>query len=188
VAGESIRAVTARLARAPSTISREIARNGGASCYRAAQADQADQAAWQRAHRPKQCKLAQSPTLARLVTYKLQCQWSPEQIAGWLKHTYSTDKSLQVSHEAIYRSLFVQARGALKKELLEHLRRTRGMRRSRHYTQKTELHGKILTRCRSANARPTSKMGRYLGIERVIWCSVAVAARSLRLWNVRRAM
>jgi IS30 family transposase len=140
VAGDSVRAVAARLARAPSTISREIARNGGASCYRAAQADSA---AWQRAHRPKQCKLAQSATLARLVTHKLQCQWSPEQIAGWLKHTYPGDESLQVSHEAIYRSLFIQARGALKKELLEHLRRTRGMRRSRHHTQKTEVHGKI---------------------------------------------
>jgi IS30 family transposase len=140
VAGESIRVIAARLARAPSTISREIARNGEVSCYRAAQADQA---AWQRAHRPKQCKLAQSPTLARLVTHKLQSLWSPEQIAGWLKHTYPTDESLQVSHEAIYRSLFIQARGALKKELLEHLRRTRGMRRSRHHTQKTDLHGKI---------------------------------------------
>ena len=140
VAGESMRTVAARLARAPSTISREIARNGGAACYRAAQADQA---AWLRAHRPKQCKLAQSANLARLVTHKLQIQWSPEQIAGWLKHTYPGEESLQVSHEAIYRSLFIQARGALKKELLEHLRRTRGMRRSRHHTQKTDVHGKI---------------------------------------------
>jgi IS30 family transposase len=140
VAGESIRVVAARLARPPSTISREIARNGGASRYRAAQADEA---AWQRAHRPKQCKLAQSAKLARLVTHKLQSQWSPEQIAGWLKHTYPGDESLQVSHEAIYPSLFIQARGALKKELLEHLRRTRGMRRSRHHTQKTDVHGKI---------------------------------------------
>ena len=113
VAGEPIRVVAARLARALSTLSREIARNGGASCYRAAQADQA---AWQRAHRPKQCKLAQSATLARLVTHKLQSQWSPEQIAGWLKHTYPGDESLRVSHEAICRSLFIQARGALKKD------------------------------------------------------------------------
>jgi len=140
VAGESIRSVAARLARSPSTISREIHRNGGAACYRAAQADQA---AWDRAHRPKTCKLAQNPTLARLVTAKLQSQWSPEQIAGWLQHTYPGDESLHVSHEAIYRSLFIQARGALKKELLEHLRRTRGMRRSRHHTQKTAIHGQI---------------------------------------------
>ena len=101
VAGESVRAIAAKLARAPSTVSREIARNGGVACYRAAQAEQA---AWQRAHRPKQCKLAQSPTLARLVTHKLQSQWSPEQIAGWLKHTYPADESLQVSHEAIVSS------------------------------------------------------------------------------------
>jgi IS30 family transposase len=140
VTGESIRSVATRLARSPSTVSREIRRNGGASCYRAAQADQA---AWKRAHRPKTCKLAQSPPLARLVTAKLQSQWSPEQIAGWLKHTYPGDESLHVSHEAIYRSLFIQARGALKKELLEHLRRTRGMRRSRHHTQKTATHGQI---------------------------------------------
>ena len=69
--------------------------------------------------------------------------WSPEQIAGWLKHTYPNDPNLHVSHETIYRSLFIQARGALKKELLEHLRRTRGMRRSRSYTQKTAIHGQI---------------------------------------------
>ena len=140
VAGESIRLVATRLGRSPSTVSREIQRNGGATCYRAALADQA---AWDRAHRPKTCKLAQNPTLVRLVTAKLQSQWSPEQIAGWLKHTYPGDESLHVSHEAIYRSLFIQARGALKKELLEHLRRTRGMRRSRHHTQKTATHGQI---------------------------------------------
>ena len=74
---------------------------------------------------------------------KLQCQWSPEQIAGWLKRTYQGDENYQVSHETIYRSLFIQARGALKKELLQHLRRTRGMRRSRHHTQKTDNHGRI---------------------------------------------
>ena len=71
-------------------------------------------------------------------------QWSPEQIAGWLKHTYPCDESYHVSHETIYRSLFIQARGALKKELLQHLRRTRGMRRSRHHTQKTDDHGRIV--------------------------------------------
>jgi IS30 family transposase len=141
VAGQSIRTIAARLARAPSTISREIGRNGGAACYRATQADQA---AWDRAQRPKQCKLVANPALARIVTVKLQSQWSPEQIAGWLKHTYPCDENLHVSHEAIYRSLFIQARGALKKELLEHLRRTRGMRRSRHHTQKTDTHGRIV--------------------------------------------
>jgi IS30 family transposase len=141
VAGQSIRSVATLLGRAPSTISREINRNGGADCYRAAQADKA---AWDRALRPKTCKLVANRKLANLVAGKLQCQWSPQQIAGWLKHAYADDENSQVSHETIYRSLFIQARGALKKELLQHLRRTRAMRRSRHHTQKTENHGKIV--------------------------------------------
>ncbi len=90
------------------------------------------------------CKLAENRALARIVSDKLRMLWSPEQIAGWLKHTYPRDESHHVSHETIYRSLFIQARGALKKELLQHLRRTRGMRRSRHYTQKTDTHGQIV--------------------------------------------
>src|SRR5262245_46553225 len=94
--------------------------------------------------RPKRCKLAANRALARMVAGKLRRLWSPEQIAGWLKHTYPGDERRYVSHETIYRSLFIQARGALKKELLEHLRRTRGMRRSRQYTQKTAIHGKIV--------------------------------------------
>jgi len=140
VAGYSIRSIATRLGRAPSTISREIRRNGGQECYRAIQADQA---AWDRAHRAKTCKLAENRTLAHIVAGKLQLQWSPEQIAGWLKRTYPDDENYQVSHETIYRSLFIQARGALKKELLQHLRRTRAMRRSRHHTQKTDDHGRI---------------------------------------------
>jgi len=140
-AGHSIRSVAKRLGRAPSTLSREIMRNGGQECYRASKADQA---AWDRAHRPKSCKLVQNRALAHLVADKLQCQWSPEQIAGWLKRTYPGDENYQVSHETIYRSLFIQARGALKKELLQHLRRTRAMRRSRHHTQKTGDHGRII--------------------------------------------
>ncbi|MGJ7512745.1 IS30 family transposase [Variovorax sp. GT1P44] len=140
-AGFSIRSIALILGRAPSTISREIRRNGGSGCYRATQADQA---AWDRAHRPKPCKLARNRLLARIVTEKLRLQWSPEQIAGWLKHTYPCDENCHVSHETIYRSLFIQARGALKKELLQHLRRTRGMRRSRQYSQKTDTHGRIV--------------------------------------------
>jgi IS30 family transposase len=140
VAGHSIRWIATSLDRAPSTISREIRRNGGPGCYRASQADLA---AWDRACRPKTCKLAQHRMLACKVAEKLRRQWSPEQIAGWLKRTYPDDTSCQVSHETIYRSLFIQSRGALKKELLEHLRRTRAMRRSRHHTQKTDDHGKI---------------------------------------------
>ncbi|HEV2041310.1 MAG TPA: IS30 family transposase [Casimicrobiaceae bacterium] len=152
VAGHSIRSIAAQLGRAPSTISREIKRNGGQECYRASQADQS---AWDRGRRPKAGKLAQNRALARIVAGKLQLQWSPEQVAGWLKRTYPDDTSRQVSHETIYRSLFIQARGALKKELVEHLRRTRVMRRSRHHTMKTDHHGRI-TDTVSISERPAS--------------------------------
>ncbi|MCK0509561.1 IS30 family transposase [Aromatoleum buckelii] len=141
VAGCSIRSIATRLRRAPSTVSREINRNDDQGRYRA---NLADQAAWERARRPKTCRLVENRTLAHVVTSKLQLQWSPEQIAGWLKRVYPGNEDYQVSHETIYRSLFIQARGALKKELLEHLRRTRAMRRLRHHTQKTDNHGKIL--------------------------------------------
>jgi IS30 family transposase len=152
VAGLSIRAIAGQLGRAPSTVSREISRNAGSAIYRATQADIE---AWRRAQRPKLCKLVEQPGLARIVTTKLQMQWSPEQIAGWLKHIYPGDQSRHVSHETIYRSLYVQARGALRRELLQHLRRTRGMRRSRHHTQKTAVHGKI-TDAISISERPAS--------------------------------
>jgi IS30 family transposase len=152
VTGHSIRSIAARIGRAPSTVSREIKRNGGQASYRASQADSA---ACERAHRPKRCKLAQNRALAGIVAEKLRALWSPEQIAGWLKHTYPGDESRHVSHETIYRTLFIQARGALKKELLEHLRRTRPMRRSRHYTQKTEIHGRIIDAI-SISERPAS--------------------------------
>jgi IS30 family transposase len=133
-------------------VSREIKRNGGSSDYRATEADGA---AWDRALRPKPCKLAENPDLARIVADKLRLLWSPEQIAGWLAHTYPSDESRNVSHETIYRSLFIQTRGALRKELLQYLRRTRGMRRSRHYTQKTDRHGQILDTV-SISERPAS--------------------------------
>jgi IS30 family transposase len=139
--GKSIYSIAASLGRAPSTIYREIKRNGDQECYRASQADQA---AWDRAHRPKTCKLVENRTLAHIVAEKLQRQWSPEQIAGWLKHTYPDDESYQVSHETIYRSLYIQARGALKKELTQHLRRTRVMRRSRHHMQEIDNRGRIV--------------------------------------------
>ncbi len=141
VTGRSLRSIAASLGRAASTVSREINRNGGRRGYRA---NQADQATWDRAHRPKTCKLAQNRALAGIVANKLQLEWSPRQIAGWLKRTYPDDETYQVSHETIYRTLFIQARGALKKELLQHLRRTRRMRRSRHHTQKTADHGRIV--------------------------------------------
>lgn len=152
VAGYSMRSIAASLGRAPSTVSREIKRNGSEESYRA---NQADQAAWDRACRPKTCKLVENRTLAHLVAGKLRALWSPQQIAGWLKHAYPGDEHNQVSHETIYRSLFIQARGALKKELLAHLRRTRVMRRSRHHTQKTEDHGRIMDTV-SISERPAS--------------------------------
>ncbi len=152
VSGESVRSIAVQLERAPSTISRELTRNGGQDGYRATQADNA---AWDRAHRPKRCKLAENRALARIVTDKLRMLWSPEQISGWLQHTYPCDESHHVSHETIYRTLFIQARGALKKELLQHLRRTRGMRRSRHHTQKTDIHGQIVDAV-SISERPAS--------------------------------
>lgn len=140
VSGESIRSIAHVLKRAPSTVSRELRRSGGRHRYRASAADEA---AWERARRPKRCKLVKNRALARIVAMKLTLAWSPRQIAGWLKRTYPHDESFKVSHETIYRTLFIQARGALKKELLKHLRRSRGMRRSRHHTQKTADHGRI---------------------------------------------
>jgi IS30 family transposase len=152
VAGQSIRSIAASLGRAPSTVGRELRRNGGRRRYRASKADQA---AWDRVRRPKTCRLVANRTLARIVAKKLKREWSPAQIAGWLKRRYPDDEHNQVSHETIYRSLFIQARGALKKELLKHLRRTRGMRRSRHHTQKTDDHGRI-TDTVSISKRPAS--------------------------------
>jgi IS30 family transposase len=164
VAGHSIRSISGLLGRAPSTVSREIRRNGGRRRYRA---NKADRAAWDRAHRPKSCKLAKNRALARIVAEKLQLEWAPEQIAGWLKYMYPDDENMQVSHETIYKSLFIQARGALKKELLQHLRKTRAMRRSRHHTQKTSDHGRITDtvsiRKRPAEAEDRAVPGHWEG-------------------------
>jgi len=158
VADQSLRRIAAILGRVPSTVSREIHRNGGRRRYRA---NQADQAAWDRAKRPKTCKLAQNPVLARKVEQKLNQLWAPEQIAGWLKRKYPNNEKRQVSHETIYKSLFIQARGALKKELLQHLRKTRAMRRSRNKTLKGEGLGQI-TDAVSIRERPASVEDRAL--------------------------
>jgi IS30 family transposase len=139
-AQQSARSMARLLGRAPSTVSREVHRNGGRERYRASRADEH---AWVRARRPKRCKLATSPRLRQAVTRKLRLNWSPEQIAGWLKRAHPQDEAYQVSHETIYRSLFVQARGVLKKELLRHLRSKRTMRRSRHATGKGVDRGQI---------------------------------------------
>lgn len=126
--GDSIRCVARRLKRAPSTISREIRRHGGVPRYRATEADKL---AWNRARRPKRCRLGLYPRLRRVVAEKLRADWSPQQITTWLVMTYPADPVMRISHETIYRTLYVQARGALKKELISHLRRQRGMRHSR---------------------------------------------------------
>ena len=136
----SFRAIACQLRRAPSTISREVRRNGGCISYRAARSDQA---AWERALRPKSCKLAWRPALCRTVSVKLERKWSPQQIAGWLKRKHPDDEHACVSHETIYRSLFIQTRGVLKKELLAHLRATRAIRRSRHASLKCDGLGQI---------------------------------------------
>lgn len=125
-AGRSARRIAARLGRAPSTVTREIDRHGGRDAYRAAEADEQ---AWESARRPQRCKLARDRALCRLVAAKLAEDWSPEQIAGWLKAEFSSDQTMRVSHETIYLTLFIQARGALKRELAAHLRRKRYLRR-----------------------------------------------------------
>ena len=140
VAQRSIRSIARMLDRAPSTVSREIRRNGGCARYRAARADAQ---AWARARRPKPCKLALNPWLRRTVARQLRLNWSPEQIAGWLQRRQPGREAYQVSHETIYRSLFVQSRGVLKKELIQHLRTQRSMRRSRHASGKGDGRGQI---------------------------------------------
>ena len=134
----SLRSLATQLGRSPSTISREIKRNGGYDSYRAASANQA---AWDRARRPKRCKLATNPALSRIVAAKLQLNWSPQQIAAWLKKKYPAEEVNQVSHETIYRSLFVQARGVLKTELLQHPRTQRVIRQSNPSSRKRDGRG-----------------------------------------------
>jgi IS30 family transposase len=140
-AGDSMRTIANALEREPSTVSREIARHGGREAYRA---DAADEEAWTAARRPKRCRLATNRRLQRVVVKKLRLQWSPEQISGWLKEEYPDAQDMQISHETIYRSLFIQARGVLKKELLGHLRTRRPLRRSRHATLRKQSRGQIV--------------------------------------------
>jgi IS30 family transposase len=139
--GSSMREIARHLNRAASTVSREVSRHGGRPSYRA---HEADSQAWSSALRPKRCLLAVNRRLRNMVASKLVLDWSPEQISGWLKTQYPDDESLRVSHETIYRSLFIQARGVLKKELLEHLRSKRRMRRSRHASPSGQSRGKIV--------------------------------------------
>jgi transposase, IS30 family len=162
-AGRSMRRIAQDLGRAPSTISREIRRNGGCSAYRASEADTR---AWERALRPKPCRLARRAGLRWRVAQKLALQWSPEQISGGLKRQFPADQSMQVSHEAIYRSLFIQTRGVLKKELMAHLRTARQMRQAKGGTTKSGL-GQIVDtvsiRERPAEAEDRAVPGHWEG-------------------------
>jgi IS30 family transposase len=162
--GASLRTIAGRLRREPSTVSREVARHGGRERYRAARADER---AWDRARRSKLCKLATAPRLRELVAAKLADDWSPQQISGWLARTYPGEEALQVSTETIYRSLFVQARGVLRKELTAHLRTRRTMRRSKHATRKGQGRGGIVDgvsiRERPAEAEDRAVPGHWEG-------------------------
>jgi IS30 family transposase len=139
-AGASVRALARQLGRSASTISREISRNGGPQGYRACEADQR---AWQQAKRPKTCVLASNERLRSVIADKLAHDWSPQQIAGWLKAVHHNEPAMQISHETIYRSLFIQARGLLKKELIAHLRSGRSIRRGKTATLKGRPRGLI---------------------------------------------
>jgi IS30 family transposase len=139
--GQSLRAISRMLARAPSTLSREVARNGGRGVYRAAVADDG---AWRRSRRPQPCRLSTRPALRRAVAQKLAQQWSPQQISGWLRHTFPSDPDMQVSPETIYRSLFVQSRGVLKRRLVQHLRRQHHFRHARAAAQRRPRPGQIV--------------------------------------------
>lgn len=163
-AGNSLRQIAATISRSVSTVSREVQRNGGRDAYRAGKADRR---AWKCAKRPKPCRLATSPELRELVAEKLKLDWSPEQIAGWLKRHFPNNHAMQISHETIYRSLFIQARGVLKKELVKHLRSRRGMRRSRHTSTeeqpRTSIIDAVSIRERPAEADDRAVPGHWEG-------------------------
>ena len=162
--GSSMREIARHLHRATSTVSREVARHGGRPAYRALDADQQ---AWNAALRPKRCVLAVNSELRDAVASKLMLDWSPEQISGWLKSQYPNDEGMCVSHETIYRSLFIQARGVLKKELMDHLRSKRRMRRSRHASEHGHSRGQIVDaisiRERPAEAEDRAMPGHWEG-------------------------
>lgn len=152
-AGEALRAVARRLGRAPSTISREIRRHGGGAAYRASVADAT---AWQNAQRPKRCRLVRHRALRRVVERQLRADWSPQQIAVWLRQTYPDDPTMHLSHETIYQALYVQARGALKRTLVAHLRRGQRARRPRAAAHATRGPGQLIDIVRIADRPPSA--------------------------------
>jgi IS30 family transposase len=162
VAGKSLRQIALLLNRPASTISREIRRNGGVHAYRASAADHA---AWSRAERPKECLLLRNEPLRQVVVEKLQADWAPQQIAGWLRREYHNQAAMQVSHETIYRSLFVQAKGVLKKELQAHLRTKRIVRRRMNKIEKKrgQIVGAVSIRERPASIEDRAIPGHWEG-------------------------
>ena len=161
--GEPLRSIARRLGRAPSTVSREVARNGGRRRYRA---HRADRAAWSRARRPKACKLATNRPLRAEVEDKLEDFWSPQQISGWLARTYPGVEEMRVSHETIYLSLFIQARGGLKRELSQHLRTRRANRRpqgKRPVSGKGQIVDKVMISERPAEVEDRAVPGHWEG-------------------------
>ena len=161
--GDSLRVIAARMGRAPSTISREVSANGGRRRYRALQADRA---AWDRAQRPKPCKLGLCPRLRAVVEAQLELDWSPQQISGWLRLEYPDDGEMRVSHETIYLSLYVQTKGALRKELTRHLRRGHTTRRPRGHSVMNgqgQLRGTLHISERPAEANDRAVPGHWEG-------------------------
>jgi IS30 family transposase len=183
-AGEPCRQIAGRLGRAPSTVSRELARNGGRGCYRA---QAADAAAFRRGQRPKPAKLAVELRLRAVVEAKLARRWSPEQIAGWLPLAYPQDPVMRVSHETIYLSLFVQGRGALRRELQRCLRTGRAMGYPRASACPRDA-ASCATPCISASDPLRRPTGRCLAIGKATWSSAAGPARSGPWSNATAAM
>ena len=158
-----MRSIARHLGRSTSTISREIARNGGPEKYRAAHAEHR---ASRLAQRPKPCLLAASERLRGVVADKLQANWSPQQVSGWLRQVHHNEPAMQISHETIYRSLFIQAKGVLKKELIAHLRSGRAIRRGKTATQKGQPRGivdAVSIRERPAEAQDRAVPGHWEG-------------------------
>ena len=164
VLGSSLRSIALLIGVAPSTVTREVKRNGGGSAYRAVTADARATA---QACRPKACKLACHVPLREAVANKLQQDWSPQQVSGWLRKFHGDDSKMQLSHEAIYRSLFIQTRGLLKRELLAHLRSRRMMRRAKPSVRRGDPEGKSLMRYLYMSVQQASKIVRFLGTGRV---------------------
>jgi len=180
--GSSIGEIASRLDRVASTVSREVARHGGRPAYRA---HEAERQAGVSALRPKKCLFAVNRRLRDIVASKLILDWSPEQISGWLKTQYPDDESMRVSHETIYRSLFIQARGVLKKELMDHLRSKRRMRRSRHASEHGQSRGQIVDAI-SIRERPAEVEDRVPAFVEVILRPFFQFPK-LREWNAKPA-